>query len=193
MSMNMYMYVSCDIDGFDVSSVNGGVHAISPPLYGQETRSATDTLRTMAGYTSCSLTIISVLLGAVITRWASGQCLFEKHFEKRLESSDVSAALPVNGVLECEKLCLEHPDVCLAANVVHVGGRSYNCEMLKQLPAGYSSNILLPNPRGKFILKQGKVLAQTQRMVSNAIIYSISIQFINQQKCTKVLKTCVYW
>ena len=84
----------------------------------------------------------------------SGQGLFRKHFEQKLDTH-LSAEIPVNGVFECEKECLRRPDLCDAANVIHVKGNRYDCNLIKSLPNDGVTNHLSPNPRGKLIIRQG--------------------------------------
>jgi hypothetical protein len=103
--------------------------------------------------------IIHLLVNLLINLLGSANavCLFKKHFEQRLQSSDIATVLTVSRVLECEKQCLKNSNKCSAANVIHIKGNSYNCEIIKKLPSGSLEDDLLPNPRGKFIIRQGKV------------------------------------
>jgi hypothetical protein len=89
--------------------------------------------------------------------FSSAECLFKKHFGQRLETSAVVNVLPVSGVMDCEKQCLKHGDICRAANVINVKGNNYVCEIITELPTGFDAKDLLPNPRGKFIIKEGKL------------------------------------
>jgi hypothetical protein len=87
---------------------------------------------------------------------ARAENLFAKHYNKKIVSQ-ITTTHPVKGALYCEKLCLEMGGRCNAANVIYVDG-TYVCEIMADF--SYTEvqvrDLLVPNPRGKLIIKQGR-------------------------------------
>ena len=70
---------------------------------------------------------------------------------------DITKSMSFKGVLDCEILCLEMTESCLAANVFYRDGR-YVCDVMAVFPYNEHEveHLMTSNPRGKLILKQCK-------------------------------------
>ena len=84
--------------------------------------------------------------------------MFEKYYQQKL-AVDSTATYTVKDVLECEKLCLELTDSCLAINVIYKGG-NYICDVIANSPhiGGVLEKPRIGNQGGKLIIKRGKHL-----------------------------------
>ena len=95
-----------------------------------------------------------LLITSVICTQAEN--LFKKLHNKKVPSTQIASSHAVKGVLHCEKLCLAMGGACAAANMIDTNGR-YVCEVMEVL--SYSDaqlqDIMVHNPRGKLIVKQG--------------------------------------
>ena len=82
--------------------------------------------------------------------------LFEKHHNKKISGHKI-ATYPVQGALDCEKLCLEMEESCAAVNVIYTN-RRYVCDIMASLPhSGQDEEkVMTSNPKGKLIIKTGE-------------------------------------
>ena len=82
--------------------------------------------------------------------------LFEKHHNKKI-SGNIAASYPVEGALDCEKLCLEMEDACAAVNVIYTN-RRYVCDVMALFPQTDEpvEKQMTSNPKGKLIIKTSK-------------------------------------
>ena len=87
-------------------------------------------------------------------------CVFEKYYQQKL-AVDSTTTYDVHGVLDCEKLCLELADTCLAVNVIYTDG-NYICDVIANTTYGWSAieRPRISNPKGKLIIKRGKHIKQ---------------------------------
>ena len=96
---------------------------------------------------------IVFIFWVTITACVDASCMFEKYYQQKL-AVDSTATYTAKGVLDCEKLCLELTDSCLAVNVIYTDGH-YICDVIE----GTTSLLERPrlsNPKGKLIIKRGK-------------------------------------
>ena len=79
--------------------------------------------------------------------------LFEKHHQNMVKRR-ITASYPVEGALDCEKLCLEMEDSCAAVNVIYTN-RRYVCDVMTELPYNDEGvpKLVTSNTKGKLIDK----------------------------------------
>jgi hypothetical protein len=89
--------------------------------------------------------------------------LFKKHHKIVW---DIISTHAVKGVFYCEKLCLDMGDTCRAANVVATDGK-YTCEVMETFSYNEDQvqDLMISNPRGKLIIKQGMYIFRLYFMV----------------------------
>ena len=82
--------------------------------------------------------------------------LFEKHYNRKIEGN-ITASIPVKGVLDCDKLCLGMDADCLAVNVIYTK-HEYICDVMATFP--YSDEELesqmISISKGKLIIFRGE-------------------------------------
>jgi len=85
-----------------------------------------------------------------------GECLFEKHFGRRLSEPTMAGVVRhVRSPAQCERLCLDYSAECAAANVICFRFNVCNCEIFAELPTNFVTDQLLSNPGGVFIQRLG--------------------------------------
>ena len=102
--------------------------------------------------------------------------IFEKYFGYRfIYLANTSLIQVVRGALECEKVCLDNLDRCIAANVIVVKANVYSCEIFSDLGVRFTVNQLVANPGAKFIRRTGKLTKPYNN--SNGLYCNIAIYF----------------
>ena len=110
-----------------------------------------------------SIVYIFWVIGTV---YVDAMCIFQKYYQQKLAINGTTT-YAVKGVLDCEKLCLELADSCLAVNVIYKDG-NYICDVIANTTygAGLLERPRIGNLKGKLIIKRGKQVNHSQTVRS---------------------------